>query len=247
MYGVSACWDEPDSGGIGAGLLLGAMGVAAEEGNKAWFPKRIVGMCLLSSAGGRRALGLWKADKDDPDLLRAVQAGDGRAISRVLEEYIPRIGRYLTGRYGLPADELEDVLQEVRVAFLEAAPRFRGTCGLRTYLTQIACRKCVDLLRAKSRRAAESYELDEGHMEADCADPEQSVPDRLSLQEALAQLSPRQREVVMMYHCEGRSYSDISEDLGIAIGTVAATKAEALQRLRRFLTDVSAGSAEDSG
>ena len=192
-------------------------------------------------------MGLSKRDNDDPDLIRAVRAGDGQAISLVLDECLPWVGRYLTGRYGLSSDELDEVLQEVRVAFLKAATRFRGTCRLRTYLTQIACRKYVDLLRAKSRHAVESHEFDESYAEGDCADPGQSVPDRVSLHEALAELSPRQREVVIMYHLNGKSYADIADELGIAIGTVAATKAEALQRLRGLLTEAGVGSAEGSG
>ncbi len=193
-------------------------------------------MCLPSSAGGRRALGLSKEDKDDPKLVRAVQAGDGWAISRVLEECLPSIRGYLANHYSLSTDDLEDVLQEVRVAFLNGATQFRGTCRLRTYLMQIACRKCVDSLRTRYRRARESYELDERSIEADDADPAKSVPDREDLSEALARLSPRQREVVELYYLNGKSYKEIGADLGIEVGTVAGTKAEALQRLRQLLT-----------
>lgn len=201
-------------------------------------------MCLLSSAGGRRALGLSREEKDDPDLVRAVQAGDGWAVSRVLEQCIPWIGRYLARHYGLSSDELEDVRQETRVALLKAATRFDGRSRLRTYLTQIACRKCIDHLRARSRNPVESYELDESRIKADSADPEGRVLDREVLKTALAQLSPRQREVVIMYHLNGKSYADISEELGIVIGTVAATKAEALQRLRKLLTEAAVCSAD---
>lgn len=189
-------------------------------------------------------MGLSREEKDDPNLVRAVQAGDGWAVSRVLEQCIPWIGRYLARHHGLSSDELEDVLQETRVAFLKAATRFDGRSRLKTYLTQIACRKCIDFLRAKSRHPVGTQELDESYAEGDCADPGQSVPDRVSLQRALAQLSPRQREVVVMYHLNGKSYSDIADELGITVGTVAGMKAEALQRLRKLLTEAAVCSAD---
>lgn len=244
MYAASCFQDDLCKSPVGEDLLLRRIVSAAEAGSEALISKWIVHMRLLSSAGGRRALGLSKQDKDDPDLVRAVQAGDGWAVSRVLEQCIPWIGRYLARHHGLSSDELEDVLQETRVAFLNAATRFDGRSRLKTYLTQIACRKCIDQIRAKSRGAAQSYELDERCIEADNADPGKSVPDRVSLERALAQLSPRQREVVTMYHFESKSYSDIADELGITVGTVAGTKAEALQRLRKLLTEAGVCSAD---
>lgn len=244
MYAASCFQDDLDKSLVGEDLLLRRIVSAAEAGSEAWLQKWMACTRLRSSTAGRRALRLSKLDKDDPDLVRAVQAGDGWAVSRVLEQCIPWIGHYLTGRYGLSPDELDEVLQETRVAFLEAATRFRGTCRLKTYLTRIACRKYVDLLRAKPRPPVGSRDLDESYAKGDCADPGQSVPDRVSLQRALAQLSPRQREVVIMYHFNGKSYSDIADELGITVGTVAGMKAEALQRLRKLLTEAAVCSAD---
>jgi DNA-directed RNA polymerase specialized sigma24 family protein len=96
-------------------------------------------------------VGRSRAELDDPALERAVQAGDGAAISRVLELCLPWLRRRLSARLGLSTEDCEDLLQEVRLAFFTAATRYRGECSLRTFISGIACHECSDYLRARQR------------------------------------------------------------------------------------------------
>ena len=246
MHSISCSWDNTHEG-LEASLLSLWTGAPAKQVSRARFPNHTPWVHFLFPMWGRPALGAAQGDRDDPGLVQAVQRGDQSAVSRVLDDCLPLLRRRLAKRYRLSPDDLEDVLQEVRLAFLDAAPRFRGTCQLSTYLTQIACRKCIDLLRARARQAEELYPRDESRIAGDRGNLEENVADRVVLEEALAQLSPRQRQVVVMYHCDGRSYAEIAQELDIAIGTVAATKAEALQRLRSLLTDAGVSSAGNTG
>jgi RNA polymerase sigma-70 factor (ECF subfamily) len=177
---------------------------------------------------------LSRGELEQPDLVRAVQAGEGTAITRVLDLCLPTLRAVASRRFGLSPEEAEDVLQETRLAFWRAAPRFRGECSLRTYLVQIACRQCSLYLRRHRHHESGSLE-EEGATPA--RDDWESTVDRLAVQAALEQLTARQRQVLALYYESGLSYQEIAETLGIAIGTVAAMKAETLLKLRRALTD----------
>ena len=184
---------------------------------------------------------------DDPNLVRAFRTGDGAALSVVLELCVPTLRRVLAGRFGLSGDDLEDVLQKVRIAVWQAASRFRGESLLETYVIQIACNKARDHLREQSRRPVESAAVEESHASPSGAGDPETVLDRLRVEQALAQLPRRQREVVHSCLMLGRSLKETAADMGIAIGSAASMKAEGLLKLRRELLDEGAGAAAGGG
>ncbi len=171
---------------------------------------------------------------DNPEVVQAVRAGDGEAIARVLEVCLPALRQLASNRFGLSAEESDDVLQEVRIAFWRAATRFRGECSLRTYLVQITRRKCIDHVRARERQASDA--LDSHNVEGRNDPAVETAADRLAMERAMAQLTPRQRQVLDLYYVQGRSYQEVAAAMGIAIGTVGAMKAAALDKLRSTLS-----------
>lgn len=191
------------------------------------------GQCPLASALGRARLRRSRAELEDPGLVRAVQTGDGAAISRALDLCTPLLRAVICGRFGLSAEECEDILQEVRIAFLDAGPRFRADCSLRTYFVRITCRLCANHLRARRRHDPEPRPLEEAHGIAIDDHALAAVLDRLAVEGALHHLSERERLLLDLFYVQGKSYKEIAAEMGIAIGTVARMKSDALAKLRR--------------
>jgi len=171
-------------------------------------------------------------DLDQPDLLQAVRSGERAALGRVLELCLPSLRRIVSSRFKLSPQECDDILQEVQVAFLAAASRFRGQCTLHTYLVQIACRKCVDYLRRRRREAQYWQQVGPDQVAVDNDDALERLADRLAVEEVLRCLTPRERLLLELFYAQGKSYKEIAAEMGIAIGSVGAMKAEALLKLR---------------
>jgi len=181
-------------------------------------------------------VGRSRSELDDPRLRRAVQAGDRAAISRVLELCLPSLRRRLARRLGLSADDCEDLLQEVQVAFLSAATRYRGECSLQTFVSEIACHKCSDYLRARRRERIRKTRPRAAERSAQPDDPFLGEAlEMVAVREAMARLTAREQQVLQLYYLEQKSYQEISAEMGIGTGTISSLKAEALLKLRGIM------------
>jgi RNA polymerase sigma-70 factor (ECF subfamily) len=61
---------------------------------------------------------------------------------------------------------------------------------------------------------------------------------RTRIDQAIAQLSPEQRAVILMKEIEGMQYHEIAEALGCSIGTVMSRLFYARKKLQTLLRDV---------
>ena len=140
----------------------------------------------------------------------------------------------------LSSDDIDDLCAEVFLTLLAddfaALRRFRGRCSLATYLAVIARR--VVVREIARRRKAEAL----GHVPAHQASLDRAgsgpvhegrIDDEDEVQAMLAGLGERDASVVRHFHLEGRSYSEISQLLGIPENSIGPTLARARGRLRQ--------------
>jgi RNA polymerase sigma-70 factor (ECF subfamily) len=133
-------------------------------------------------------------------------------------------------------DLVDDLCAEVFVRLLDndfaILRRFKGHSSLATYLTVVARRIVVKEIAR--RRMAEAM----GHVGAHAAETpsenhhERRIEDRDEVERLLAGLSPPDAEIVRRYHIQGKSYRDISRELGVPENTVGPTLSRARQRMR---------------
>ena len=137
-----------------------------------------------------------------------------------------------------PEDE-EDLAAEFFMTLIRddfaVLRRFRGESSLTTYLTVVARRVIVrELLKdqARFRRCRVSGEAAET-AEANSRQPESRLEDREEVQALLRVLKGSEAEVIRLYHLEGKSYREISAEIGVPENTIGPTLSRARARLRR--------------
>ncbi len=159
------------------------------------------------------------------------------AVDGLRETLLPHLdaaynlARWLLGN----GEEAKDIVQEAYLRALQHAAGFRGG-DERPWLLAIVRHTAYSWLR-KTRAHAPFAQFDEEiHTNGD----ESSNPEPLMLrgaeirrvEEALSQLPVRFREVLVLREIEGLSYKQISDVMGVTMGTVMSRLSRARDRFR---------------
>jgi RNA polymerase sigma-70 factor (ECF subfamily) len=115
--------------------------------------------------------------------------------------------------------------------------QFRGASSLAAYLAVVARRICVRKLTEKA--GGREVPLPDG-VAAASPNGEKAAPAGDSdlenleeVQQLLTKLPPRDRQVVRMFYIEGRTYDEISEELGMPRNSIGPILSRARQQLRQ--------------
>ena len=84
----------------------------------------------------------------------------------------------------------------------------------------------------RKRYEAITLDIDDRRPDARAGAAFDSVDDRSDIVSQLAQLSPRERAIVVLRHYDDLSEADIADQLGVSVGTVKSTCSRALAKLR---------------
>jgi RNA polymerase sigma-70 factor (ECF subfamily) len=134
----------------------------------------------------------------------------------------------------------EDAVQETFLRAWAACRTFDPSAGpaLGTWLGTIGRNVAVDMLRARAVRPSLAPEADDRDEWAGAAIVDGAVDAavaRIVLLDALSQVSPEHRGVVLLAVVRDRPYADVAAALGIPVGTVKSRVHHALRGMRRNL------------
>ena len=136
-------------------------------------------------------------------------------------------------RQGVSYFEGEDLVQETYLRLWNYRDRYEPTAKLSTFLFTLARQVRIDALRRQSRR--ENREESWGKEQPDTQLPETMV--REDVRWAVSRLSEPLREVVELGVFQDLPYAEISEILGIPVGTVKSRMSNALKKLKEILDE----------
>ena len=165
-------------------------------------------------------------------LVLRFQAGDELAFGELVERYHVRLRYYVRKMLSQPAGA-DDVLQEVWFDVYRGLHSLREPEAFRAWLYRIARDRVFGLLRRQRPR----FERLDDHELIGPVDEEEdfSPEDAERVHEALAQLPPEQREVLVLRFLEEMSYEDIARVSGSPLGTVRSRLHYAKRALREIL------------
>lgn len=164
-------------------------------------------------------------------VLRLRDDGDREAFAVLFRHFAPRVKAFLI-RSGSSEALAEDCAQEVMVILWNKAHLFDPSrASAATWIFTIARNRRIDMLRRQNR--PEPEDLPWGPAEQpDQADILALRQDGARLGRALADLPPKQRDLVQRAYFGELSHGEIARETGLPLGTIKSRLRLALERLR---------------
>jgi len=159
------------------------------------------------------------ADPRELGLIEAAQAGDRQALDALLRLHYDRVYAICRRMTGNDHDAL-DATQDALIALTRGLSRYDGRAAFSTWAYRVTTNACLDELRRRRRRPVPAAELMIDASNRSGPSLDQTVTDRITIDDALATLPPDFRAPVVLRDVLGLDYAEIGDVLGIPPGTV---------------------------
>jgi RNA polymerase sigma-70 factor (ECF subfamily) len=193
---------------------------------------------------------LAQPDVSELDLVKRCQVGDTGAFDELVTRYRTRVFSMI---YNMVHSEQDawDLAQDSFVKAWKSIKRFRGRSSFYTWLYRIVMNVTIDWVRKKQVKAG-AAEFNDATQLKEIDPASRTVPKadalpyetmergeiRARIDQAIAQLTPEHRAVILMKEIEEMQYHEIAEALGCSIGTVMSRLFYARKKLQNLLRDV---------
>ena len=180
--------------------------------------------------------GYHPADTTDASLVRAALDGDATAFAVLVDRHARAALRYATRMLG-SVEDAEEATQEALLRAHRALGRYDGRTAFRTWLMSILINRCRTALLQRRRRTArvilDDVAVQRAHVDGDASNAEL----RLTIERALAELEPGQREAFLLKHVEQLSYEEMSAATGVGVSALKMRVQRACERLQVLMED----------
>ena len=174
-----------------------------------------------------------QATLTDEALVAACGTGDAEALGALYDRYAQDVCKFLSRLTYVDPQDAPDLVQDVFLAVMKNAKRFRGDSAVRTWVFGIAANLARTAARSSRRGRVAKTKL------SLIAPPTPRVPEADAiasqavnrLRRALDTLSHAQREAFVMCHLEGIAGPEAARSLGVPVGTLYRRLHEARQHL----------------
>jgi RNA polymerase sigma-70 factor (ECF subfamily) len=209
--------------------------VMARTGSQA-----LIGPLAHLSPSSRVAYSVRMAgNPEDSALMLRYRDGDVAAFGILYKRHSDSLFRYLL-RLSRHHDTAEDLYQEVWSKIIKSRSRYRPTAKFTTFLYRVAHNCFIDHIRRNKRHTNEvSVDPDESAspMDEPEDDAERSIA-REKLNQALGELPPEQRDVVLLFLEAGLSVDKIASVTGVNRETAKSRLRYATAKLKSALADL---------
>lgn len=194
--------------------------------------------------------------EQEAELATELRSGSEAAFDWLVTHYHGPVYGLVRGVLCDPS-EAADVTQEVFLKAFRGIREFRGGSSLKTWLYRIAVREALNHRRWAWRHLRQQIFIDDpGAEDHACFELEDSGPSPFEVlasrelqqvvQHALNGVAEVFRAAVILRDLEGMSYEEVSEVLGVSVGTVKSRILRGRRALREVLEPLFAAQRESS-
>lgn len=184
-----------------------------------------------------------RSDEEERSLVQRLKTGDQRAFETLYRRYCGQVYRQVKALVRSEA-ETEEIVQEVFLTLHQKAKTFRGHSAFSTWLYRLTMNSALGKLRRRKRSKEVNFDDQlpryqaDGHHLRPVLDWSQDLEKKLARKElhrilgqALDQLRPVDKAVVILSDLEGIPNKEIGKSLGLSVPAVKTR----LHRARLFL------------
>ena len=185
----------------------------------------------------------------DEELVQRTRAGDVTAFDTLVLRYRRKLTA-IAWRFFSDQADAEDMAQEAFVRAFTNLEKLRPGVPFHNWLYRVTINLCLDRIR-KERRRPQQLEPDlsqpeeewlERQLYQEKADPEPRFVDHLIAQQlisrVLERIAPKDRLVLHLLYCEGRSAAEAAAILGWTKTNVKVRAFRARRALRKYLNQL---------
>ncbi len=173
----------------------------------------------------------------DDEVVRRVLAGEVEDFEVLVTRYSEKVYSLV---WGMVRDtgHAEDLVQDVFIKAYAKLGDFEQKSRFYTWLYRIAVNRTLDFIKSRDRSKTRSLEeLPLVHPEANPAETNPAAPlleqeFLRKMEEALEEIPPKFREILVLREVQELSYEEISEVLGCSKGTVESRLFRARAKLK---------------
>lgn len=163
----------------------------------------------------------------ESELVLRLTRGDEKAFEQLYNSHKRQVWLYCLKIVG-DKDVASDVFQETFIRIHEKIGGFKGTGSLTGWIFRIARNLCYDSLR----RIQNHPSVDEVDELVSPTNSYDAIEYREELMQALEELTPEHREIIILRELQGFSYQDIANLTGVSLASVKVRLFRARERLR---------------
>jgi RNA polymerase sigma-70 factor, ECF subfamily len=180
-------------------------------------------------------------DESDLQVLTALRQGDTNALGIIYDQYGTAVYRLALKILANPT-EAEDLTQEVFLAFWRGVEKYDADQGtLIVFLLTITRSRALNRIKQQGSQQNLSQRVGT-YLPIVHSNPGMEAVTLTELQErmssALQELPDNQKQVLEMGYYQGKSQSEIAQELDLPLGTVKSRSRQGLLKLRQFLQDL---------
>jgi len=186
-------------------------------------------------------------DKEEELLIKRAQRGNLQAFESLVQRYDAKIMRLIFNMLN-DVEDTRDIYQEVFIKVFKSLKKFSFQSEFYTWLYRIAINTCINFRKQRISHQYDSLdEILEGndrnwriYQDIESRNPENYVLNlelSFKIQQAIDQLSKKQKAVLVLRHYHGYKLSEIAEIMGSSEGTIKNYLFRAVQKMKKSLEE----------
>lgn len=165
-------------------------------------------------------------------LVFKAQGGEEAAFREVYELWHGDVLRMAIARIG-DGQAGREIAQDAWITIARSLPKLQDPACFPRWALQIVQRRSADWIRRRQRERVQEEELGRNGGETDTSlSRKLATHEEARLAEAVSALSPEERSLLTLFYETGRSVVEISEILGVPVGTIKSRLHTVRERLK---------------